>query len=107
MRRKVTKKRLSSICLTSLKCFTMMKTRAMIFWRASLRHLIAGRQGASSGMRPSVFKMDTVMEILAMRMINVCIRDVRGGLFFAGRGKGKNPRGGVKVKIHGAGAKID
>ena len=32
-------------------------------------------------------------------------RDVRGGLFFcgAGRGKGKNPRGGAKVKIHGEG----
>ena len=35
----------------------------------------------------------------------VCSRDVRGGLLFrgAGRGEGKNPRGGAKVKIRGAG----
>ena len=38
---------------------------------------------------------------------NVENRDVRGGAFSsgAGRGEDKNPRGGAKVKIRGAGQK--
>ena len=55
-------------------------------------------------------KLDEKKCIVNCRQLSVSIRDVRGGLLFrgAGRGKGKNPRGGAgrRWKSAGRGEKV-